>query len=102
MKNRRRERRVQPPGKMDATITYCDALKKVDGGTIGDISPKGMFMVTDSVLKKDDYVTMKLNSENLIGKPIYIQGLVVRTDEKGMAIKFTYANDDDITTLLNF
>ena len=102
MKNRRRERRVHLPDKMDATITYSDALKKVSGGIIGDISARGMFMVTDSVLHKDAYVTMKLNSENFIGKTIYIQGLVVRTDEKGMAIKFTYTNDDDITTLLNF
>ncbi|HVN70536.1 MAG TPA: PilZ domain-containing protein [Desulfomonilia bacterium] len=102
MKNRRRDRRIQLPAKMDATITYSDALKKVAGGLIGDISTNGMFMVTEAVLDKDAYVTMRLNSENLIGKPVYLQGLVVRTDDRGMAIKFTYANDDDITTLLSF
>jgi hypothetical protein len=59
-------------------------------------------MLTEAVLDKDAYVTMRLNSENLIGKTVYLQGLVVRTDASGMAIKFTYANDDDITTLLNF
>jgi len=102
MKNRRRDRRIQLPAKMDATITYSDALKKVAGGLIGNISTNGMFMLTEAVLDKDAYVTMRLNSENLIGKPVYLQGLVVRTDDHGMAIKFTYANDDDITTLLNF
>lgn len=102
MKNRRRERRVRLPGKMDATITYSDALRSSGGGTIGDISSGGMFMLTKSVLCKDAYVTMKLNSENIVGKSIYIQGLVVRTDDKGMAIRFTYANDNDLSTLLNF
>ena len=87
---------------MDATITYSDALKKVDGGLIGDISSNGIFMLTEAVLNKDSYVTMRLNSQDLIGKPVYLQGLVVRTDDRGMAIRFTYANDDDITTLLSF
>jgi carbamate kinase len=102
MINRRRDKRIHLPAKMDATITYSDALKKVAGGPIGNISTNGMFMLTEAVLDKDAYVTMRLNSENLIGKTVYLQGLVVRTDASGMAIKFTYANDDDITTLLNF
>ena len=101
MKNRRRERRVRLPGRMEATITYCDALKPVSGGTIGDISPQGMFMLTDTVLNQDVYVTMRLNAEDLIGKPVYIQGLVIRADARGMAIRFTYANDADLSTLLN-
>ena len=102
MKNRRNDKRVQFPAKIDATITYSDALKKVAGGLIGDISTNGMFMLTESVLGKDAYVTMRLNSENYIGKSVYIQGLVVRTDDRGMAIRFTHANDDDITTLLSY
>jgi hypothetical protein len=102
MKNRRREKRVRIPGKMDAVITFSDALQPAGGGTIGDISAKGMFMLTKSILCKDAYVNMKLNAENIMGKSVYIQGLVVRTDEKGMAIKFTYANDDDLSTLLSF
>jgi hypothetical protein len=102
MKNRRRDRRVHFPAKIDATITYSDALKKVAGGLIGDISTNGMFMLTEAVLDKDAYVTMRLNSENYIGKSVYIQGLVVRTDDRGMAIRFTHANDDDITTLLSY
>jgi hypothetical protein len=102
MKNRRSDRRVQFPAKIDATITYSDALKKVAGGLIGDISTNGMFMLTEAVLDKDAYVTMRLNSETYIGKSVYIQGLVVRTDDRGMAIRFTHANDDDITTLLGY
>ncbi len=102
MKNRRRERRIRLPDKTDATITYCDTLKKVRGGQVGDISTGGMYMLTDEVLNKDAYVTMKLNTEHLLGKPVYIQGLVVRCDASGMAIQFTYANDDDLSTLLNF
>lgn len=102
MKNRRRERRIHLPAKMDATITYSDALKRVPGGLIGDISGGGMFMFTEAVLDKDAYVTMRLNAENYIGKPVYIQGLVVRSDDRGMAIQFTYANDEDISSLLSF
>lgn len=102
MKNRRRERRVHLPDRMDATITYSDALRRVPGGLIGDISGGGIFMLTESVLEQNAYVTMKLNAENFIGKPVYIQGLVVRSDDRGMAIQFTYANDDDLSSLLSF
>jgi hypothetical protein len=101
MKNRRSEKRVRIPGKMGAVITFSDALQPAGGGTIGDISPNGMFMLTKSVLYKDAYVNMKIHTENLMGKSIHIQGLVIRTDDKGMAIKFTYANEDDLSTLLN-
>lgn len=102
MKNRRSGKRVRIPGKMDAVITFSDALQPAGGGTIGDISPNGMFMLTKSILCKDAYVNMKLDAENIMGKSIYIQGLVVRTDDNGMAIRFTYANDDDLSTLLSF
>lgn len=102
MKNRRRERRVQLPDRMDATITYSDTLRNAPGGLIADISGGGVFMLTDSVLDKNAYVTLRLNTEHFIGKPVYIQGLVVRSDDRGMAIQFTYANDDDLSTLLSF
>jgi hypothetical protein len=102
MKNRRRERRVRLPSTLDATITYSDAPRKVSGGLIGDISTNGMFMLTEAVLDKDAYVTMRVNAEGHLGKPVYIQGLVVRTDDRGMAIQFTYANDDDLSSLLSF
>lgn len=102
MKNRRRERRIHLSDSLNAVITYSDALRKVPGGYIGDISGGGMFMLTDTVLDKDAYVTMKLNTEPFIGKPVFIQGLVVRSDTRGMAIQFTYANDDDISSLMSF
>ena len=102
MKNRRREKRVHIPGKMDAFITFSDALKASGPGTIVDISSNGMFMVTDSVLSENAYVNMRLDTEDILGKSIFIQGLVVRTEDKGMAIRFTYANDDDLSSLLNF
>jgi hypothetical protein len=102
MKNRRRGRRVHLPARMDATITYSDALRTVPGGLIGDISTNGMFMLTESVLDTNAYVTLRLNAEHYIGKPVYIQGLVVRSDDRGMAIQFTYANNEDISTLLSF
>lgn len=102
MKNRRRERRVHLPDRMDATITYCDALRNVSGGLIGDISGGGMYMLTSAVLDPNAYVTMKLHTEGFIGKPVYIQGLVVRSDDHGMAIQFTYANDEDLSSLLSF
>ena len=50
MKNRRRERRIHLPDSLNAVITYSDALRKVPGGYIGDISGGGMFMLTDTVL----------------------------------------------------
>ncbi|HOJ15327.1 MAG TPA: PilZ domain-containing protein [Deltaproteobacteria bacterium] len=102
MKNRRRQRRVRIPEKVGATVTYCDALKNAPKGLVGDISGGGIYMFTDETLEKDSYVTMRIHTERYLGKPVYVQGLVVRTDESGMAIQFTYANDEDISSLLNF
>jgi hypothetical protein len=86
---------------MGAVITFSDAIQPASGGTIGDISHDGMFMMTNCVLCKDAYVNMKLDTETLIGRSIHIQGLIIRTDDKGMAVRFTYANKDDLSTLLN-
>jgi c-di-GMP-binding flagellar brake protein YcgR len=102
MKNRRRQRRIQIPDRMGATVTYCDALRNAPSGLVGDISGGGIYMLTNEALEKDSYVTMKLHTERFLGKPVYVQGLVVRSDEGGMAIQFTYANDEDISSLLSF
>jgi len=100
MKNRRGGRRLRIPGRLGATITYSDALKQPTGCTICDISPNGVFIEADTVLDKDSYIAMKLNSENLLGKSIWVQGLVVRTEPHGMGIRFTYARDDELSGLL--
>ncbi|MGC9325184.1 MAG: PilZ domain-containing protein [Desulfomonilia bacterium] len=102
MKNRRRDRRTRLPDKVGATIAYSDALTHLTGGYVCNISSHGMFMEADTVLDKDSYLSLKLNSENLIGKSIWVQGLVVRTEPGGMGIRFTHASDDDLSGLLTY
>ncbi len=99
MKNRRVSKRIIMENKIDAIITYNDTLKEAHGCCICDMSSQGMFLETTTVLEKDAYVNMKVSSEELLGKPLWVQGLVVRTESTGMAIAFTHI-DDDITTLL--
>jgi len=100
MKNRRRNRRTRLSDKLGAIITYSDTLKQPARCTISDISTNGVFIEAETVLDKDSYIAMKLNSENLLGKSIWLQGLVVRTEPRGMGIRFTYARDDELSGLL--
>ena len=100
MKNRRASKRIIMERKLDATITYSDTLKESHGCCICDMSSQGMFLETKTVLEKDAYVNMLISCEELLGKPLWIQGLVVRTESMGMAITFTHTDDVDITMLL--
>ena len=86
--------------KMDAIITYSDTLKEAHGCCVCDMSRQGMFLETTTVLEKDAYVNMKVSSEELLGKPLWVQGLVVRTESTGMTITFTHTDDEDLTALL--
>ena len=99
MKNRRASKRIIMEKKMDAIITYNDTLKEAHGCCICDMSSRGMFLETKTVLEKDAYVNMLVSSEELLGKALWVQGFVVRTQSTGMAIAFTHT-DDNITTLL--
>ncbi|HOO39707.1 MAG TPA: PilZ domain-containing protein [Deltaproteobacteria bacterium] len=101
MKNRRASKRITMEKKIDAIITYNDTLREARRCSISDMSNNGMFLETKTVLEKDAYVNMKVSSEELLGKPLWVQGLVVRTESTGMAIAFTHADDEDITTLLS-
>ena len=100
MRNRRITRRISLEKKMDASITYNDTLKYIAGCCICDVSIKGMFLESKTILDKDAYVNLKVHSEELLGKPLWIQGLVVRTERNGMAIEITHSDSDDIAYLL--
>lgn len=101
MKNRRASKRIVMEKKMGAVITYSDTLKEPCGCCICDMSTHGMFLETKGVLEKDAYVNMRVSSEELLGKPLWVQGLVVRTERTGMAIAFTHTDEPDISTLLS-
>ena len=96
MKNRRITRRISLEEKMAASITYNDTLKYIVGCCICNVSSKSMFLESTTVLEKNAYVNLKVHSEKLIGKPLWIQGLVVRTDRNGMAIEITHSDTNDI------
>jgi adenosylmethionine-8-amino-7-oxononanoate aminotransferase len=100
MKNRRGNTRIILGEKMNAVITYNDTLKYAHRCCVCDVSQQGMFVETETILDKDAYVNLKVHSEELLGKPMWIQGVVVRTQRNGMAIEFSYTNDEDIITLL--
>lgn len=100
MQDKRSEERMKAPGRLDATITYSDNLTHGSGGTVSNVSRKGMFLETDTGLSKDSYISMKINTEDMIGKPLWVQGYVVRTDENGVGIRLTYAEYDIMKLLL--
>jgi len=102
MRNRRKNTRVKVPHTMDATITYTDTLSHASSGIVADLSRNGIFLQTDAALSKDAYVALRLNTEKIIGKPLWAQGFVTRTGENGMAaIHFTYIEQDILTLLFS-
>lgn len=94
MANRRSDVRKKAPAKIDATITYTDALTHAKAGIVENMSKNGIFLKTDRSMSKDAYIGMKLDTENLIGRKLWAQGVVVRTEEDGVGIKFTYVEQD--------
>ena len=84
--------------KVDAIITYNDRLKDVRPCCVSDMSDQGMFIKTETVLEKDAYVNLKISSEGMIDKPFWVQGFVVRTEQKGMAIEFMHTDVEGIET----
>jgi hypothetical protein len=94
MTNRRTDTRKKVTRKMDATITYSDASTQARTGVVSNVSRKGMFLKTDKRLSKNAYVNMKLDTEDMIGKPLCAQGVVVRIDEEGVGIELSYVEDD--------
>ncbi len=101
MRNRRKNTRVKISGTMDATITYTDTMTDAGGGTVADVSRNGIFLRTESALSKNAYVALRLHTGQLIGKPLWAQGFVARTDEQGMGIRFTYIEQDILTLLFS-
>jgi hypothetical protein len=100
MRNKRSEVRMKAPEKLDATITYSDKLAHANSGTVSNVSRQGMFLETDTGLSKDSYISMKINTEDMIGKPLRVQGYVVRNDETGVGIRLTYVEYDIMKLLL--
>ncbi|HOO46583.1 MAG TPA: PilZ domain-containing protein [Deltaproteobacteria bacterium] len=102
MKNRRASRRIPMEKRIDAVITYNDSLKDVRPCSVSDMSDQGMFVETETVLEKDAYVNLKIFSEGLLEKPLFVQGFVVRTEKKGMAIEFMHKDTEDITNYFSY
>lgn len=94
MPNRRSDVRKKAFTKIDATITYADSLSHAKAGIVKDMSKNGIFLKTDRSMNKDSYIGMKLDTEDLIGRKLWAQGVVVRTEEDGVGIKFTYVEQD--------
>ncbi|HNY65641.1 MAG TPA: PilZ domain-containing protein [Deltaproteobacteria bacterium] len=94
MTNRRSDTRKKVRQKMDATIVYSDASTQARTGTVSNVSRKGMFLKTDERLSKNAYVNMKLCTEEMLGKSLIAQGVVVRIDEEGVGIELSYVEED--------
>jgi hypothetical protein len=94
MTNRRSDPRKTVSKKVDATITYSDTSTDAHSGRVFNLSKKGMFLKTDKHLSKNSYLNMKLSTEDIIGKSLCAQGVVVRIDEDGVGIELSYVEDD--------
>ncbi|MFY9397276.1 MAG: PilZ domain-containing protein [Desulfomonilia bacterium] len=100
MQNRRSDTRVKVADMMvNAVIAYTDTLSPAQGGVVRDLSRNGLFLKTDTNLCCDSYVSLKLDTEKILGKPMWAQGFVTRTDEQGMGIRFTYIERDILKLL---
>jgi len=99
MSNRRSDVRKKIAEKVDATITYVDSSSSAREGTITDMSSQGIFLKTSNSLIKDSYVGMKLNTQEILGRQLWAQGLVVRIGKDGVGIRFTYVEPDIIKML---
>jgi len=88
--------------RIDAIITYNDRLKEILPCCVTDMSEQGLFLETQTVLEKDAYVNLKIFSEDLLEKPLRVQGFVVRTEQKGMAIEFMHTDTEEITTFFPY
>jgi hypothetical protein len=94
MTNRRADMRKKVSKKVDATIIFSDASTQARKGTVSNVSKKGLYLKTDKRLRKNSYVNMKLGTEEMIGKPVCAQGVVVRIDEDGVGIELSYIEED--------
>jgi hypothetical protein len=65
------------------------------------MSRNGIFLKTDAPLAEDAYVSMKLNTEKILGKPLWAQGIVARTDGQGIGIRLTYIEQDILKLLFS-
>lgn len=68
-------------------------------GRVRDISPSGMFVVSDQALNAGDYIFADLDVEG-IGKIVWTQGRGVRVTPAGMGIAFTHVDEKGIHALL--
>ncbi len=102
MRNRRSNTRVKVADMMvDAVIAYTDTLSPARGGVVENMSRNGIFLKTDTNLCCDSYVSLKLNTEKILGKPMWAQGFVARVGEQGMGIRFTYIEHDILDLLFS-
>ncbi|HPJ92834.1 MAG TPA: PilZ domain-containing protein [Deltaproteobacteria bacterium] len=88
MEDRRIQNRIHPhhPLKIDFTPEVNPEVSSQ--GLIGDISRGGMYINTDDKLTSGYCVTARIPGEDL-QNTISVEGMVVRSDEHGMAVKFS-------------
>jgi hypothetical protein len=77
-------------------------VQEVPGGLVGDISGAAYSCSPNRCSTKNAYVTMKLNTSTSSASRCTSRGWSCAVNDRGMAIQFTYANDDDLSSLLSF
>lgn len=91
------DRRRHNRKKYQAPVDYV-AFNKLHHGNIGDISPGGMFIDTESKLEPGIWMTIYFN---LPGSFNSIRGRVVRSEENGLGVAFMSGFEKKIEPLVD-
>jgi hypothetical protein len=85
---------------VEANIPYSGNAQYYEIGRTINISRGGIYIDTNMSLDKGTYVNVSLNISQL-ERPIWAQGLVVRSSGKEIALEFSHAESDRLNRFLS-
>lgn len=95
----RMHKRADVAMEVEANIPYSGNAQYYELGHTVNISQGGLYVDTDLPFEEGTYVNLSLN----IGeseRPVWVQGHVVRSSDKGMAMCFSHAEPERLNRLL--
>lgn len=98
--DRRVHKRTEIAMDLEASIPYSGNAQYYELGHTVNISRGGLYVNTNLLLDEGAYVNLNLNiSES--ERPIWLQGRVVRSSDKGVAMYFSHAESERLNRLLS-
>lgn len=98
-KDRRVHRRSDLSVWVEASIPYSGNAQFYDMGVTANISRGGMYIDTDIPVAEGSYLNAHLNLDDS-GRPLWVQGRVVRNSDQGVAMEFAQAEMERLSRVL--